>query len=158
VARRLSLACLAAIALAASLQSAPAQSPNGVKTLDPPGAIKAEGTWSLGVRAGDFVFVAGMQGVDPVTNSLVQDPQARIVQAFRNLKLIAESEGAGLKDCVRLTVYVSDLHRYAPMVDKAQAELWGGPPYPPRTMVEVQRLFDDDIVEVDSMFYAPAKK
>jgi len=158
VARRLSLACLAAIALAASLQSAPAQSPNGVKTPDPPGAIKAEGTWSLGVRAGDFVFVAGMQGVDPVTNSLVQDPQARIVQAFRNLKLIAESEGAGLKDCVRLTVYVSDLHRYAPMVDKAQAELWGGPPYPPRTMVEVQRLFDDDIVEVDSMFYAPAKK
>jgi enamine deaminase RidA (YjgF/YER057c/UK114 family) len=96
-----------------------------------------------------------MQGVDPATDSLVQDPQARVVQAFRNLKLIAESEGAGLKDCVRLTVYVSDLHRYAPMVDKAQAELWGGPPYPPRTMVEVQRLFDDEIVEVDSVFYAP---
>jgi enamine deaminase RidA (YjgF/YER057c/UK114 family) len=72
--------------------------------------------------------------------------------------LIAKSEGAGLKDCVRLTVYVSDLHRYAPMVDKAQAELWGGPPYPPRTMVEVQRLFDDDIVEIDSVFYAPVKK
>ena len=47
----------------------PAQSPspNGVRTLDPPGAIKAEGTWSLGARAGDFVFVAGMQGVDPAT-------------------------------------------------------------------------------------------
>jgi len=59
---------------------------------------------------------------------------------------------------VRLTVYVSDLHRYAAMVDKAQAELWGGAPYPPRTMVEVQRLFDDDIVEVDSAFYIPAKK
>jgi hypothetical protein len=40
------------------------------------------------------------------------------------------------------------------MVDKAQAELWGGPPYPPRTMVDVQRLFDDDIVEIDSVFYA----
>jgi 2-iminobutanoate/2-iminopropanoate deaminase len=44
------------------------------------------------------------------------------------------------------------------MVDNALAELWGKPPYPPRTMVEVQRLFDDDIVEIDSMFYAPAKK
>ena len=33
------------------------------------------------------------------------------------------------------------------MVDNALAELWGKPPYPPRTMVEVQRLFDDDIVE-----------
>jgi 2-iminobutanoate/2-iminopropanoate deaminase len=39
------------------------------------------------------------------------------------------------------------------MIEKAQAELWGGPPYPPRTMVEVRRLFDDDIVEIDSVFY-----
>jgi enamine deaminase RidA (YjgF/YER057c/UK114 family) len=72
--------------------------------------------------------------------------------------LIAESEGASLKDCVQLTVYVSDLPRFAPMVEKAQGELWGGPPYPPRTMVEVKRLFDDDIVEIDSVFYAPVKK
>lgn len=154
--QRFALPCVMAIAMASSL--ALAQSPNGVKTLNPPGAIKAEGTWSLGTRAGDFVFVAGMQGVDPATNTLVPDPQARILRAFLNLKLIAQSEGASLQDCVRLTVYVSDLHRFAPMVDNAQAELWGKPPYPPRTMVEVQRLFDDDIVEVDSVFYAPVKK
>ena len=58
-------------------------------------------------------------------------------------------------------VYVdlsSDLPLVAPMVEKAQTELWGGPPYPPRTMVEVKRLFDDDIVEIDSVFYAPVKK
>lgn len=161
--QRLALLCVTAIAVtsivvASSLALAEAQSPNGVKTLDPPGAIKAEGTWSLGARAGDFIFVAGMQGVDPATNILVQDPQARILRAFLNLKLIAESEGASLQDCVRITVYVSDLHRYAPMVDKAQEELWGKPPYPPRTMVEVQRLFDDDIVEIDSVFYAPVRK
>ena len=148
---------LTALALAASPSLANAESPNGVRTLDPPGAIKAEGTWSLGARAGDFVFVAGMQGIDPATNKLVEDPQARILQAFRNVKTIAESEGASLKDCVRLTVYLSDLPRFAPMVEKAQAELWGGPPYPPRTMVEVKRLFDDDIAEIDSVFYAPKK-
>jgi enamine deaminase RidA (YjgF/YER057c/UK114 family) len=148
---------LTGVAMAASLAAA-AQSPNGVRTLVPPGAIKAEGTWGLGTRAGDFVFVAGMQGVDPATNTLVEDPQARIVRAFLNIKQIAESEGASLQDCVRLTVYVSDLRRFAPLVDKAQAELWGGAPYPPRTMVEVRRLFDDDIVEIDSIFYAPVKK
>jgi 2-iminobutanoate/2-iminopropanoate deaminase len=149
---------LSAIAMASSLSLAQAPPPNGVTTLDPPGAIKAEGTWSLGARAGDFVFVAGMQGIDPQTNTLVQDHQARVRQAFLNIRLIAQSEGASLQDCVRLTVYVSDLHRFAPMVDKAQAELWGKPPYPPRTMVEVQRLFDDDIVEIDSVFYSPIKK
>jgi 2-iminobutanoate/2-iminopropanoate deaminase len=149
---------VAALLLAASLGSAHSQSPNGVKTLDPPGAIKAEGTWSLGARAGDFIFVAGMQGIDPATNKLVEDPQMRILRAFLNIKTIAESEGASLKDCVRLTVYVSDLPRFAPMVEKAQSQLWGGPPYPPRTMVEVKRLFDNDIVEIDSVFYAPVKK
>src|SRR5580704_10414091 len=156
--QRLALPSVMAVAMASSLGFAQSPPPNGVKTLNPPGAIKAEGTWSLGTRAGDFVFVAGMQGIDPATNTLVQDPQARIRQAFLNIRLIAQSEGASLQDCVRLTVYVSDLHRFAPMVEKAQAELWGKPPYPPRTMIEVQRLFDDDIVEVDSVFYAPVKK
>jgi len=155
--QRAAIICMLTIAVTLSPRLAPAQSPNGVKTLVPAGAVKAEGTWSVGARAGDFVFVAGMQGIDPATNKLVQDPQERVLQAFRNLQLIAKSEGASLQDCVRLTVYVSDLHRYAPMVEKAQAQLWEGPPYPPRTMVEVQRLFDDDIVESDSVFYAPAK-
>jgi 2-iminobutanoate/2-iminopropanoate deaminase len=150
---------MTALLLAASLGSAQAESANGVRTLEPAGAIKAEGTWSLGARAGDFIFVAGMQGIDPATNKLVENPQARIRRAFLlNIKTIAESEGASLKDCVRLTVYLSDLPRFAPMVEKAQAELWGGPPYPPRTMIEVKRLYNDDIAEIDSVFYAPVKK
>jgi len=150
---RLTLAAMAAPGLA---QSA---SPNGVRTLNPPGAISTGGdTWSVGARAGDFIFVAGMQGINPATNKLVEGDEARIRQAFLNLKLIAQSEGATLQDCVRITVYVSDLHRFAPLVSKVQAELWGKPPYPPRAMFEVQRLFDGDIVEIDSIFYAPTKK
>jgi enamine deaminase RidA (YjgF/YER057c/UK114 family) len=148
------LAAAASGAVAPSL----AQSPDGVRTLSPPGAIKVEGTWSLGARAGDFVFVAGMQGVDPATGKLVEGDEARIRQAFLNIRLIAQSEGATLQDCVRLTVYVSDLARIAPLVDKVQAELWGKPPYPPRTMFEAKRLFDGDIIEIDSVFYSPAKK
>ena len=99
-----------------------------------------------------------MQGVDPNTNKLVPDPEGRIRQAFLNIRLIAQSEGATLRDCVRLTIYVSDLAKVAPLVDKVQAELWGNGPYPPRTMFEARRLFDDDIIEIDSVFYAPLKK
>src|ERR1700735_5507597 len=111
--------------------------PDDIAFLSPPGAIKPTGPWSLGVRAGDFVFVAGMRGIDPATNKLVDGDETRIRQAFLNLKFIAQSEGATLQDCVRITVYVSDLHRLAPLVSKVQAELWGRPPYPPRTMFEV---------------------
>src|SRR6185295_8464606 len=58
----------AAQRVAAGLMAAPANSqqpfplsPHGVKTLAPDGAIKSTGTWNLGTRAGDFVFVAGMR-------------------------------------------------------------------------------------------------
>jgi 2-iminobutanoate/2-iminopropanoate deaminase len=135
----------------------PPPSPNGVKTLAPEGAIKPTGPWDVGVRAGDFVFVAGMRGIDPRTNSLVQGDEARIRQAFLNMQLIAESEGAGLRDCVRLVVYVTDM-RLRPIVNKVQEELWGGPPYPPRTIVEVRGLNQDDIMEVEGTFYAPVKR
>ena len=153
------VSCGLALASMTTLGLAQSPSPNGVKTLNPPGAISTgSDTWSVGARAGDLIFVAGMQGIDPVTNKLVDGNEARIRQAFLNLKLIAQSEGATLQDCVRITVYVSDLHRFATLVSKVQAELWGKPPYPPRTMFEVQRLFDDDIVEIDSIFYAPRNK
>src|SRR5205809_5472196 len=52
---------LIAGATAAFAQSS---SPHGVKTLAPEGAIKTTGTWDLGTRAGDFVFIAGMRGID----------------------------------------------------------------------------------------------
>jgi enamine deaminase RidA (YjgF/YER057c/UK114 family) len=66
---RLALLCATAIAMTSSLGFAQSPSPNGVKTLNPSDAVKTEGTWSLGARAGDFIFVAGMQGIDPATNA-----------------------------------------------------------------------------------------
>lgn len=150
---------IAALAVhSASTGLAAAQSPERVKTLEPAGAIKTTGTWSLGARAGDFVYVAGMRGIDPATNTLVQGEEARIRQGFLNIKMIAESEGASLRDCVRIVVYVTDMFRFRPLVNKVQEELWGKGPYPPRTIVEVQRLNQDDIFEVEGTFYAPAKK
>jgi enamine deaminase RidA (YjgF/YER057c/UK114 family) len=130
----------------------------GVKTLAPNGAIKPTGTWNLGARAGDFVFVAGMRGIDPKTNLQIQGDEARIRQAFLNMKLIAESEGATLRDAVRLVVYVTDMYRFRPLVNKIQEELWGAGPYPPRTIIEVHRLNGDDICEVEGTFYAPSRK
>jgi 2-iminobutanoate/2-iminopropanoate deaminase len=134
------------------------QSKHGVKILSPTGAPKPTGTWNVGARGGDFVFVAGMRGTDPNTNTLVQGDEARIRQAFLNMQLIAESEGAGLGDCVRLVVYMTDLFRFRGHLDNVQKELWGDGPYPPRTLLEVDRLAQDDIFEVDGTFYAPAAR
>jgi 2-iminobutanoate/2-iminopropanoate deaminase len=128
-----------------------------VEPLVPTGAITPTGPWSLGIRAGDFVFVAGMRGIDPKTNALVADPEARIRQAFRNMEQVAGAAGATLGDAVRLVVYVTDMDRHRPLVNRIQEELWRGVPYPPRTIVEVRRLNQDDIVEVEGTFYAPSQ-
>jgi 2-iminobutanoate/2-iminopropanoate deaminase len=124
-----------------------------VKILKPQGAIAPTGTWSLGARAGDFIFVAGMRGIDPKSNILVAGDEARIRQAFANMQVIAASEGAELTDCVRLTVFVTDMSRLRPLLNKVQQELWAGGPYPPRTILEVVRLNQDDIFEVEGTFY-----
>ena len=128
---------------------------DGLQTVSPAGAIKPTGTWGLAKRAGDFLFVAGMRGIDPVRNDLVVGDEARVRQAFLNMQLIAKSEGASLADAVRLVVYVTDMFRFRGIVNKVQADLWGPGPYPPRTIVEVQRLNQDDIVEVEGTFYVP---
>ena len=130
-------------------------SSGGVKVLSPPGAISPTGTWSLAARAGDFIFIAGMRGIDPATNALVAGDEARIRQAFRNMAHIASSERVTLRDAVRLVVYVTDMARLRPLVNRIQEELWGGGPYPPRTIVEVARLNQDDIFEVEGTFFAP---
>jgi 2-iminobutanoate/2-iminopropanoate deaminase len=131
--------------------------PGGVRILDPAGAMKPTGTWSVGVRAGDFVFVAGMRGTDPATGALVEGVETRVRQAFLNMKLIAESE-ASLRDCVRIVVYLTDMYRFRPIVNDVQRSLWSGGPYPPRTIVEVDRLNEDDIVEVEGTFFAPLQR
>ncbi|HEY7245381.1 MAG TPA: RidA family protein [Xanthobacteraceae bacterium] len=133
-------------------------SPNGVRTLAPAGAVEPTGAWSLGTRAGDFIYVAGMRGIDPRTNTLVSGEEARIRQGFRNMQAIAESEGASLRDCVRIVVYVTDMLRFRSLVNKVQEELWRPGPCPPRTIVEVHRLNQDDIFEVEGTFYAPVKE
>ena len=129
--------------------------PDKIEVLSPPGAIKPTGPWSLGVRAGDFIFVAGMRGIHPATNTLVDGVEARVRQAFFNMRTVVEAAGGKLGDAVRLVVYVTDMDRLRPVVNKIQQELWGAGPYPPRTIVEVRRLNADDIVEAEGTFFCP---
>ena len=107
---------------------------NGVKVLAPAGAIAPTGTWSVGARAGDYVFVAGMRGIDPNTNALVEGDEARIRQAF----LRSERRIAALRASACTTPFASSSmsptwHGCGRWRHRFQEELWAGGPYPPRT-------------------------
>jgi 2-iminobutanoate/2-iminopropanoate deaminase len=120
---------------------------------DVPGAITATGPWRVASRAGGFLFVAGMRGIDPATGQLVEDDLARARQAFQNMKHIVENQGSSLHRAARLVVYVTDMTRHRPLVNQVQQELWTDPALlPPRSIVQVAALNQGDIIEVEGTF------
>ena len=110
----------------------------------------------LGEVAGALVLAAfvaaAMSSLDSVLLIVGSSLRRDLWEIFRG----TASEGASLRDCVRLVVYVTDMARHRGIVNQVQQELWGDGPYPPRTIVEVSRLNQDDIVEVEGTFFAPA--
>jgi 2-iminobutanoate/2-iminopropanoate deaminase len=123
---------------------------------NPPELFSPTGPWSLVADTGRAVFLAGLRGIDPATNQLVPDPLERTRQVFRNLTLAAASVGLGLNDIVRLTVFVTDMKVHRPIVNQVQTEVWGAGPYPPRTIVAVSALNQEDFVEVEATLWRKA--
>ena len=53
-------------------------------------APKAIGPYSVGIKAGHFVFASGQAGIDPVTNNLVEGGiEAETRQVLTNLKNVS---------------------------------------------------------------------
>ncbi|KAK7994645.1 hypothetical protein PG991_016233 [Apiospora marii] len=130
-------------------------SPLGVDIYNPAQLFTASGPWSMMSRAGNTLYISGMRGFYPSNTTLAPVGHERVYQAFANMKQLAELGGSDLTSCVRLQVFVTDMYRWRPVVNQVQEELWRdvAPNYPPRTILEVQRLNDDDIVEIEGTFY-----
>lgn len=105
-------------------------------------------------------FHLGMRGIYPSNSTLAPVGLPRVRRAYQNVAELAEMAGADIDDCVRLVVYTTDMYRYRPMCNSVQIEIWGddASKYPPRTIIEIDRLNDDDIVEVEATFHLPQKK
>jgi len=123
---------------------------------NPPDLFDPTGPWSIVASGGPFVFLAGMRGIDPETNALVVGDTARTRQVFTNLQRAARSVGLDLDSIMRLTVYVTDMAAHRPLVNQIQQEFWGNGPYPPRTILEVSGLNQEDFVEVEATLYRAA--
>lgn len=120
------------------------------------GAIQPTGPWRVASRAGGFLFVAGMRGISPDTGLLVEGEAGRVAQAFENMRHIVQAQGGTLADAVRLVVYVTDMARHRPLVNAVQGALWPDPArQPPRSIVQVAALNQDDCVEVEGTFFIP---
>ena len=79
-------------------------------------APKAIGPYSVGVKAGHFVYTAGQAGLDPQTGKIVDGGiEAETRQTMTNLKHILEAAGSSLDQVVKTTVFLRDMNDFAAM-------------------------------------------
>ena len=117
-------------------------------------APQAIGAYSQAVRCGSLVFVSGQIPLDPESMELVGgDMRAQIVRVLDNLSAVAAAAGADLDDCVKLTVYLTDLAHFA-LVNDAMAQRFTQP-YPARAAVGVAALPKGAAVEMDAILRLP---
>ena len=118
-------------------------------------APAAIGTYSQAVASGGLVFLSGQIPLEPGSMELVAgDMRAQIVRVFDNLQAVAEASGCGLDDCLKLTVYLTDLAHF-PLVNEVMAEYFSEP-YPARAAVGVAALPKGAAVEMDAILQRDA--
>ena len=70
--------------------------------------------FSQGVKAGPYIYVSGITGIDPASGSLVGETiEDQTRQALENCKTILEAGGAGLDDVVEVCVLLADPEDFA---------------------------------------------
>lgn len=64
--------------------------------------------YSPGVRAGNFLFIAGQVGRDEHLQ-VIEGKEAQFVQAFENVKKVLTAAGATFADVVEMVTYHTDM-------------------------------------------------
>ena len=123
-----------------------------VSTTAAPAAI---GPYSQAVKVGSTVYTSGQIGLDPVRGELVgPDFEAQVRQAFANLAAVAQASGGSLADAVKLTLFLTDLGKFA-LANAIMAEVVPQP-FPARSTVGVASLPKGAQFEVEAVLVISA--
>jgi 2-iminobutanoate/2-iminopropanoate deaminase len=113
-------------------------------------APAAIGPYGQAVRHGDVVYCSGQIPLDPASGEPVGGSVAdETRQCLRNLSAVCAAAGTDLSRALRLTVYTTELDRFAE-INEAYAEFFGPEP-PARAAVGVAALPKGVRVEVDAI-------
>ncbi|HHZ98835.1 MAG TPA: RidA family protein [Candidatus Marinimicrobia bacterium] len=107
-----------------------------IKTENAPHAV---GTYSQGISTGEIIFTAGQIPLDPSTGEVVEgDFKARARRVLQNINGILEASGSSISNSVKLTVFLTDLSRFAEL-NEVFLEFFSENP-PARSALEVSKL------------------
>lgn len=110
---------------------------------------KAIGPYSVGIKAGHFVFCSGQMGVDPATGELAVGVEAQTQYALESLSNILNAAGSSLARVVKTTVFLQDMNDFARM-NAVYARYFPSEP-PARSTIQVAALPRAAAVEIECM-------
>jgi enamine deaminase RidA (YjgF/YER057c/UK114 family) len=108
------------------------------------------------VKATEFVFIAGQVSGDRVGNIMGRDDfDAQCVQTFANIRTALDSVGAKWANIVQFTTYLvhsQDIPKFMAYRTREFPQIFGGSPYPPNTLLMVDRLVQEPfLIEVQAV-------
>ncbi|MFK7966512.1 MAG: RidA family protein [Burkholderiaceae bacterium] len=118
-----------------------------VSTEKAPAAI---GPYSQGIRVGNTAYLSGQIPLDPATGEVVPGGiTEQATQSFKNLAAVAEAAGGSLADCVKLTLYLTDLSQFGEVNEVMKQFI--AEPYPARATIGIAALPKGALFEVDAV-------
>ena len=100
--------------------------------------------------SGQMIFVAGQIALNPQTGEIVggDDVAKQTERVMSNIEAILKEAGAGWKDVVKTSVFLTDLANFS-TVNQVYARYFDEKTAPARACVEVSRLPKDVLVEIE---------
>jgi len=109
------------------------------QVVNPPGIAPRVPAYSVAIRDGDLVFVAGMTGIKPGTQDIVEGGVAvQTRQTLENIQAALQAAGATMADVGECTVFLMDIADYDAM-NRAYVEFFKTDP-PARATLAVSAL------------------
>ncbi|MFB3887138.1 MAG: RidA family protein [Thermodesulfobacteriota bacterium] len=113
-------------------------------------APKAIGPYSQAIQAGDLLFLSGQIPIDPKTGEMTGgEIRQQTGQVLENMKGLLESQGLGMEDVVKVTIFLEDIENFN-QVNEVYATYFSSFP-PARSTVEVAKLPRNAAVEIEAI-------
>lgn len=122
---------------------------NNKQVIETPGAPVPLGAYSQAIRVGDTVYLSGQIALNLQGILVEGDIECQARQVFNNLKAVAEAAGGDLNQCVKLTIFLTDLENFS-VVNAVMVDYFKSP-YPARSTIEVSSLPKDAKVEIEGI-------
>jgi reactive intermediate/imine deaminase len=99
--------------------------------------------------AGNFIFVSGQTGFNPINKRIGDTIEEQTDQTLRNIELVLKEAGASLKDVIKCSVFLSDISEFKRM-NGIYMQFFEDPP-PARTTVKASLSNPKMKIEIDAI-------